>query len=79
MYKLGDDQVFIFQIEEDADSDGRTVIWAHDEDGDEVEIKFWPKVPECIYCGNEADDEYEGDHVCGSCIDDLENPDEADE
>jgi hypothetical protein len=79
MYNVGPDQIFIFDIEENADQYGRTVMIGHDEDGDEVEIRFHPKVPVCIYCGNDADDEYEGDQVCDSCIDDLENPDEAED
>lgn len=41
-FKVGETAIFVFDIEEEADAQGRTVMTGHDDDGNEVEIHFFP-------------------------------------
>lgn len=50
LLQIGDQQVYVFEIEEDCREygeygwrrDGRTRLTCHDDDGNEVEILFYP-------------------------------------
>lgn len=79
LYNLGQGQIFVVEVERDADYNGRTRLTGHDDDGEEVEIWFYPDTPTCAHCGDEADDTYYGEDVCSGCLTDLEENDEGNE
>ena len=41
-FKVGDTEIFIFDIDPESDTMGRDVMTGHDNDGNEVEIHFFP-------------------------------------
>lgn len=68
-FKVGDTEVFVFDIEPYGDQQGRTVMTAHDNDGNEVEIHFYPD-NQCQDCGDVVVDDGHrmgGNLYCADC------------
>ena len=43
-FRVGDESIFVFEIEDESydDPQGRTILTGHDDDGNEVEVRFFP-------------------------------------